>query len=267
MKRIISAGIAVLLIWSSCRSTGRQQTDQLKVGVSSGPEYELALTAQKVAKEQYGLDVELITFTEYVMPNEALNNGDIDLNVFQHVPYLEAQSRQRDYQLSVVGKTFVYPVVAYSRKISNMEELKAGSSIAIPNDPSNGGRALLLLQHKGLIRLKEGVGLLPKFTDITDNPKQLKILEIEAPQLPRVLDDEQVSMAIINNNFAAQAGLAASAKSIFREDSTSAYVNVIVAQTARKETPAIKDFVQAYQSEAVAARAREIFKDGAIRGW
>lgn len=267
MKKIISSGIAALLFMGSCGNTGPKQSGQLKVGVSSGPEYELALTAQKVAKEQYGLDVKLITFTEYVLPNEALNNGDIDLNVFQHIPYLETQSQQRGYRLSVVGKTFVYPMVAYSKKIDTTEALKAGSTIAIPNDPSNGGRALLLLQHKGLIRLRAGVGLLPKLTDITENPKLLKIIEIEAPQLPRVLDDEQVTLAIINNNFAAQAGLATSAKNVFSEDSTSAYVNVLVAQTARKEVQAIKDFVKAYQSEAVLAKAQELFKGGAIRGW
>jgi len=266
MKKIIIA-IAALLFWSSCGHTDPKQSNSLKVGVSSGPEYELALTAQKVAKEQYGLEVELIAFTEYVLPNEALNNGDLDLNVFQHVPYLEAQSKQRGYQLSVVGKTFVFPMVAYSKKITTLEELATGSSIALPNDPSNEGRALLLLQHKGLIRLRDGVGLLPKVTDITENPKQLKLIEIEAPQLPRVLDDEQVAIAIINNNFAAQAGLATAAHHIFSEDSTSAYVNVAVAQTARKETQAIKDFVKAYQSEPVAAKAQELFKGGAIRGW
>lgn len=267
MKKIISSGIAALLLWSSCGTADSRQSNHLKVGVSSGPEYELALTAQKVAKEQYGLEVELIAFTEYVLPNEALNNGDIDLNVFQHVPYLEAQSRQRGYRLSVVGKTFVFPIVAYSRKITTIGELQSGSSIALPNDPSNEGRALLLLQHKGLIRLREGVGLLPKLSDIIENPKQLKLIEIEAPQLPRVLEDEQIALAIINNNFAAQAGLAKTTNTIFSEDSTSAYVNVAVAQTARKETKAIKDFVQAYQSEAVAAKAQELFKGGAIRGW
>lgn len=266
MKKIITA-ITVLLFWSSCGNTDPKQSNSLKVGVSSGPEYELALTAQRVAKEQYGLEVELITFTEYVLPNEALNNGDIDLNVFQHVPYLEAQSKQRGYQLSVAGKTFVYPMIAYSKKIANLEALQTGSSIAIPNDPSNEGRALLLLQHQGLIRLKDGVGLLPKFTDITENPKQLKLIEIEAPQLPRILDDKQVAFAIINNNFAAQAELETTASKIFSEDSTSAYVNVVVSQTARKDAQAIKDFVKAYQSDQVVAKAQELFKGGAIRGW
>lgn len=267
MKKLIGSGIAAIFLWSACGNPENKNAQQLKVGVSSGPEYELALTAQKVAKEQFGLDVELITFTEYVLPNEALNNGDIDLNVFQHVPYLEAQSKQRAYRLSVVGNTFVYPIVAYSRKISQADELKTGSSIAIPNDPTNGGRALLLLQKNGLITLKEGTGLLPRLTDIIANPKQLNIVEIEAPQLPRVLDDAEIAIAIINNNFAAQAGLSNSARALFREDSTSPYVNVIVAQTAKKEEKAIREFVKAYQSDAVAAKAAQLFKGGAIKGW
>ncbi len=146
---------------------------------------------KKVAKEKYNLEVELVSFNDYVIPNEALNNGDIDANAFQHVPYLTEQSKQRGYKLAVIGNTFAYPIIAYSKKIKTLTLLKNGSTIVIPNDPTNGGRSLLLLQKNGLLKLKDGVGLLPKVTDITENPKQLKILEIEAPQLPRVLDDKE----------------------------------------------------------------------------
>ena len=115
------------------------------MGIASGPERDLAEAAKKEAKEKYNLDVELVAFTEYVLPNEALNNGDLDANAFQHVPYLTEQSKQRGYKLAVVGKTFVFPIVAYSKK-KNIAELQNGSTIVIPNDPTNGGRSLLLLQ-------------------------------------------------------------------------------------------------------------------------
>jgi D-methionine transport system substrate-binding protein len=166
-----------------------------------------------------------------------------------------------------VGKTFVYPIVAYSKKIKTTAELANGSTIAIPNDPSNEGRALLLLQKNGLITLKANVGLLPKLTDITANHRQLKILEIEAPQLPRVLDDKEVAIAIINNNFAAQAGLDPEKEGVFIEDKESPYVNVIAAREDNKDQEKVKQFVKAYQSEAVEKAAREVFKGGAVKGW
>ncbi|MCJ0741075.1 methionine ABC transporter substrate-binding lipoprotein MetQ [Pedobacter montanisoli] len=252
----------------SCRNTStKDNPNYIKVGITSGPEKELAETAKKVAKEKYNLEIELVDFNDYVVPNEALNNGDIDANAFQHVPYLEQQSKQRGYKLAVIGNTFVYPIVAYSKKIKSIAELKDGSTIVIPNDPTNGGRSLLLLQKNGLLTLKDGVGLLPKVTDITANPKHLKILEIEAPQLPRVLDDKEVTLAIINNNFATQAGLDAAQYGILKEDKNSPYVNVIAARQDNKDTEKVKNFVKAYQSDEVAKTAERIFKGGAVKGW
>ena len=150
-----------------------------------GAEQQVAEVAQKVAKEKYGLDVELVTFNDYVLPNEALSKGDIDLNAFQHKPYLDQQIKDRGYKLVPVGSTFVYPIAGYSKKIKSLDELKDGSQIALPNDPTNLGRSLLLLQKVGLIKLKDGVGLLPTVLDVTENSKNLKLVELEAPQLPR----------------------------------------------------------------------------------
>lgn len=239
----------------------------IKVGVSAGPEFKIAQAAQKVAKEKYGLEVELVAFTDYVMPNEALNQGDIDANAFQHKPYLDEQARQRGYKLAIVGKTFIYPIAGYSKKIKNISELKPESTIIIPNDPTNGGRSLLLLQKYGLLKLKDGVGLLPKVTDIVENPKSLKILELEAPQLPRSLDDKEVVVAIINNTFAGQIGLTAKRDGIMVEDSDSPYVNLIVTREDNKDQEKIKKFVKAYQSDEVAKVAEIEFKGGQIKGW
>lgn len=270
MKKIklTAALLTLLLIAYSCGSASkREDPNYIRVGITSGPEKEIAETAKKIAKEKYRLEVELITFNDYVVPNEALSSGDIDVNAFQHVPYLEEQSRQRGYKLVVVGNTFVYPIVAYSKKIKDISELQERSTIAIPNDPTNGGRSLLLLQKNGLVKLRDGVGLLPKVTDIVENPKRLRILEIEAPQLPRVLDDREVTIAVINNNFAAQAGLDAEKYGILKEDKDSPYVNVIVAREDNKDTEKVRNFVRAYQSEEVEQTAIRILKGGAVKGW
>lgn len=265
--KILSLLTAGLMMLTACNSSKKDDPNFIRVGITSGPEQEIAEAAKKVAQEKYHLEVELVAFNDYVIPNEALNNGDIDANAFQHVPYLTEQSKQRGYKLAVVGNTFVYPIVAYSKKIRNISELQNGSTVVIPNDPTNGGRSLLLLQKNGLLKLRDGIGLLPKVTDISDNPKQLKILEIEAPQLPRVLDDKEVVIAVINNNFAAQAGLDAGKQGLFKEDKDSPYMNVIVSREDNKTSEKVKNFVKAYESDAVAQKAEEIFKGGAVKGW
>ena len=259
--------VSFLFLNSCANSSRKNDPNYIRVGITSGPEREIAEAAKKVAKEQFNLEVELVIFNDYVVPNEALNNGDIDANAFQHIPFLEEQVKQRGYQLAAVGNTFVYPIVAYSKKIKHLSELKNGSTVVIPNDPTNGGRSLLLLQKNGLLKLKNNVGLLPKVTDIVSNPKQLRILEIEAPQLPRVLDDKEVTIAVINNNFAAQAGLNADKDGLFKEDKESPYVNIIVSRKDNKNQQKIQNFVKAYQSEAVAQAAQKVFKGGAVKGW
>jgi D-methionine transport system substrate-binding protein len=269
MKNLSLITIAVLYLGlSACgRKTQPNTSNHIKVGVESGPEYTVAQAAQKVAKEKYGLDVELVQFNDYVMPNEALSQGDIDLNVFQNKPYLDVQVKQRDYKFAILGNTFVYPLAGYSRKIKSISELKDGSTIIIPNDPTNSGRSLLLLQKTGLLKLKDNVGLLPTVNDIVANPKNLKILELEAPQLPRALDDQKVTIAIINNTFAGPAGLVAKRDGLFIEDEKSPYVNIIVSRDDNKDQNNVKEFVKAYQSPEVAAAAEVAFKGGAIKGW
>jgi D-methionine transport system substrate-binding protein len=265
---IKTAGIIVLsLLVANCGKSKNDDPHFLKVGVASGPEYVVAQAAQKVAKEKYGLEVELVSFNDYVIPNEALSQGDIDANAFQHKPYLDEQSKQRGYKLAIIAKTFIYPIAAYSKKIKNLSELKNESTIIIPNDPTNGGRSLLLLQKNGLLTLRAGVGLLPKVTDITANPKNLKILELEAPQLPRALDDANVTIAIINNTFASQAGLVPSRDALFVEDKDSPYVNLIVSREDNKDQEKIKQFAKAFQSPEVEAAALREFKGGAVKGW
>ena len=247
---------------------GQDEKDpnHIKVGVIVGAEQQVAEVAQKVAKEKYGLDVELVTFNDYVLPNEALSKGDIDVNAFQHKPYLDQQIKDRGYKLVAVGNSFVYPIAGYSKKIKSLDELQPGSQIAIPNDPTNLGRSLLL-QQVGLIKLKEGVGLLPTSLDIIENPKNLKIVELEAPQLPRSLDDAQIALAVINTTYASQIGLTPAKDGIFVEGKDSPYVNLIVAREDNKDAENVKKFVQAYQSDEVYEAANKIFNGGAVKGW
>jgi len=260
--------LAAVLGLAGCGGGSRKaDAHHIKVGVESGPELSMAQAAQKVARDKFGLEVELVAFNDYVMPNEALRQGDIDVNVFQNRPFLDVQSKQRGYQFAVLGNTFVYPLAGYSRKIKTLGELVDGNTVVIPNDATNSGRALLLLQHAGLIKLKEGVGLLPTVNDIVDNPKHLDILELEAPQLPRALDDQKVSIAVINNTFAGPAGLIAKRDGLFVEDGQSPYVNIIVCREADKGKENLKQWAQAYQSPEVVAVADSAFHGGAIKGW
>lgn len=266
---IIKSLVTVLSLFVIVACAGKKDSEigPLKIGVMSGPEYALAEVAQKVAKQKYNLDVELVSFNDYIIPNEALNQRDLDINAYQTKPFLDSQTEQRGYKLAVIGNTFVYPIVGYSKKIKSLNELKEGSTIAIPNDAPNGGRSLILLSKLGLIKLKNDVGLFPKLTDIVANPKKLDIIELEAPQLTRVLDDEKVVIAVINNNFAGQAGLSASKNGVFTEEKDSPYMNLIVSREDNKNDPRVKQFLQAYQSTEVEQKAKEIFKDGAIKGW
>lgn len=258
----------------------------IKVGVISGPEQEIAEVAKQQAKKLYNLDVDLVIFNDYVTPNQALNDGLIDVNAFQHKPYLDQQVTERNYALAIVGNSFVYPIAAYSHKLkplTNTTENNNGiivtsprgesyliapnSTVAIPNDPTNLGRALLLLQKQGLIKVDPAKGLLPTVIDVISNPYNLNILEIEAPMVPRSLDDEKVDFAIINNAFAGQVNLTPSKDGIFVEDKDSPYVNIIVARENNKNDPKVTNFVKAYQTDEVATKANEVFNGGAIKGW
>ena len=249
-----------------CKHGGGEDAFSIKVGVVSGPEYAIAEAAQRVAKEKYGLKVELVAFNDYIMPNTALFQKDIDVNVYQTRPFLEEQSAARGYRFAITGRTFVYPMAAYSGKIKDISELKEGSTVVIPNDATNEGRALLLLEKGGLIRLAPGRGYTPRLIDIVENPLGLNILELEAPQLPRALDDRLVSLAVINNNFAAKAGLFLN-DGLIVEDRESPYVNLIVAREDNKDEEKVKLFVRSYQSEEAIEVAQREFRGGAIPIW
>ena len=263
-KFAVSLLVASTSLLAACGPAG-QDPNHIKVGISAGVDQQVWAVAQKV--EKYNLDVEVVTFNDFVLPNEALNNGDLDINAFQHKPYLDKQIQERGYKLVAVGTTFVYPIAAYSKKIHAINELPEGAQVAVPNDPTNLGRSLLLLQKQGLITLKDGVGLLPTSLDIVNNPKKLKIVEIEAPQLTRALDDRQIALAVINTTFSSQVGLSPTRNGLFIEDKNSPYVNIFASRIDNKDSAKVKNLVKAYQSDEVAAAAAELYKGDAVKGW
>lgn len=258
------AAAASALILSGCGDK-QADTSKIKVGVMAGAEAQVAEVAAKVAKEKYGLDVELVTFTDYVTPNAALDDGSVDVNAFQHKPYLDQQITDRGYKLAIAGNTFVYPIAGYSKQVKSVDDIQDGARIAVPNDPTNLGRSLLLLEQQGLIKLREGAGLLATVRDIVENPKNIQIVELDAAQLPRSLDD--VALSIINTTYASSINLTPQKDGVFVEDKESPYVNLIVAREDNVNAENVKQFVQSYQTDDVYSAASEIFQGGVVKGW
>lgn len=263
---LVAGALALGLLLSGCDNK-KQDAHHIKVGVINGAEQDVAGVAKQVAKEKYGLEVELVGFSGSLLPNDPTASGDLDANVFQHRPFLEQDNKAKGTTLVAVGNTFVFPMAGYSKKIKQVSELKDGDTIAMPNDPTNLGRALLLLQKEKLITLKADTGLLPTAVDITSNPLHLKIMEIEGAQLPRVLDDKQVTVAIISTTYLQQTGLNPVRDNVFIEDKQSPYVNIIVTREDNKDAANVRDFIKSYQSQEVAAAAEKIFNGGAVPGW
>ncbi|MFT6927932.1 MAG: D-methionine transport system substrate-binding protein [Psychromonas sp.] len=266
LKNIFAAaGLASTLLLSGCGDKAVVDNNKITVGVIAGSEAQVAEVAAQVAKEKYGLEVELITFSDYITPNAALDEGSIDVNAFQHKPYLDQQIKDRDYKFAIVGNTFVYPIAGYSSKITSLDELQDGDLIAVPSDPTNLGRSLMLLEQQGLLVLKEGAGLSATVLDIVSSPKNLDIVELEAAQLPRSLDD--VSLAIINTTYASSIDLSPEKDGLFVEDKESSYVNLIVAREDNVNAENVQNFLKAYQTDTVYNAAMKIFKDGVVKGW
>ncbi len=265
MKKILILGCLGVLSVLSLTSCKPSKSDSIKVGTIDGPETQLMEAAKEVAQNKYGLNVQIITFSDYNTPNAALNDGSIDANAFQTQPFLDAQIKEYGYKFAIAGKTFVYPVGIYSKKIQNLDNIPQNAKVAIPNDPSNEARALLLLEKAGLITLKPGAGVNATKLDIAENPKSLQIIELEAPQLPRSLAD--VDLAVINTNFAVPAGLSPTKDAIFHEDADSPYMNIIVVREKDKDDPKVHQLVDAFHSQEVKDRAAKLFGDAAIPGF
>lgn len=258
MKFLVYSALVLGLI--SCT---QPSPNTLRIGTIAGPETELIETAKEVAKNKYGLNIQIVAFNDYNLPNEALQEGSLDANVYQHLPYLQAAMKAHHYSFEIIGKTFVYPVGIYSKKYTTLHDLPDHAVIAVPNDPSNEVRALQLLAKTQIITLKEsttaGLG------DIATNPHQIQFKEMDAAQLPRVLPD--VDAAVINTTFALPAGLSPSHDALITEDKESPYANLVVIRTDSLKKSQLALFVKALNSEEVKRKAKSLFNDAALPAW
>ena len=283
-RNILKALSAVIAGAAIVTSFGAHADDKvIKVGTISGPDAQIWEVVTKVAKRE-GLNVKVVEFNDYVQPNAALDAGDLDANSFQHQPYLDSQIKQHGYKIVGAGLTYISPLGIYSKKLKSVKDLPQGAKVAVPNDPSNENRALLLLQAQGVIKLKAGAGTNgnnataldvadnPKkiklvgnnatALDVADNPKKIKLVELDAAQLPRSLAD--VDAAAINTNFALAAGLQPTKDAIALEDIHSPYANLIAVRTQDKDKPWVKKLVAAYQSEDVRQFIKTQFKGSVV---
>lgn len=233
----------------------------IKVGATPVPHAEI-LNYIKDDLKSKGYTLEIVEFTDYVTPNLALNDKKIDANFFQHVPYMESFAKDKGLKLVSAGKVHVEPLGLYSKKYKSVEELPKGATIAIPNDPSNGGRALILLQAKGLIKLKAEAGLEATEKDIVENAKEFKFKALEAAQLPRTLED--VDASIINGNYALESGLNPVKDSILLEGADSPYANIVTVLEGHEKDEKIVALLQALQSENVKKFIADKYKGGVV---
>lgn len=250
---------AVLLCSPACA-----QDKPIKVGATGGPHAEILEQVKKLA-EKDGLKLQIVEFSDYIQPNAALAAGDLDANSYQHQPYLDAQVKDRGYKLVSIGTTITFPMGVYSKKIKSLQNLKNGARIGVPNDPTNGGRALLLLQAQGLIKLKTDVGLKATPLDVSANPRKLKIIELDAAQLPRSLDD--FDAAVINGNFAESAGLSPTRDGIAMEAVKGPYVNVIAVRSEDQDKPWAAKLIKAYHSPEIKKFVLEKYKNAVVPSW
>lgn len=233
----------------------------LKVGATPVPHAEI-LNEIKPLLAKDGIDLQIIEFTDYVKPNLSLNDKEIDANFFQHEPYLKKFAADRKLDLVNLVAVHIEPMGVYSKKLKDIKSVPDGAKVAIPNDPTNGGRALNILAKAGLIKLKDGVGISATVGDIVDNPKNLKITEAEAAMLPRTLDD--VDLAVINSNFAMEAKLNPTKDALFIEPKDSPYANIVAVRKGDENRKEIQALKKALTSPEVKKFIEEKYKGAVI---
>jgi D-methionine transport system substrate-binding protein len=260
----MSLRMIVLSMFVVAAIAGPAGAETIKVGVTAGPHAQI-LEAVKPIAARKGLDIQIVEFTDYVVPNAALEAGDLQANSFQNQPYLDNQKADRGYKIESVGFTVNFPIGIYSKKHKSWDAVPQGGTLSIPNDPTNGGRVLLLLQDKGALKLRSGVGFKPTVADIIENPRKFKIVEVDAAQTARTLDD--VDAAAVNTNYATQAGLDPVKDAILREDPKGPYANLLAVRAADKDKPWVKVLVESYQTPEVRDFVLAKFKGAVLPAW
>ncbi len=256
---LMVAVLTALFVMTGCGGEKKAaEVTQIKVGATAGPHAEVVEAAAKEAVKN-GLKVQVVEFSDYITPDKALASGEIDLVSYQHKPFLDNFNKQNNSDLVPVGKAILMRMGIYSNKIHNVKDIPDGAVVAIPNDPTNGGRGLMLLEKAGWLKLKEGVVIKATVIDIAAYPSHLKLKELEAAQLPRSLED--VDAAAITMNYVMSAGLDVKKQGIFLESKDEPLaVMIIAARNKDKDKPEYKKFIQAYQSEAVKKFIAEKYK-------
>ncbi|MBO7583292.1 MAG: MetQ/NlpA family ABC transporter substrate-binding protein [Treponema sp.] len=255
MKKIIAGiligAIALSSVFGATKKSKKAKNVEIKIGVVGSIYEDLWAPAQKALKAE-GITLKIVQFSDYVTPNNALNNGEIDLNAFQHRIYLENDAGSHGYKIKLIGNTFIIPLNLYSSKVKSVAELKNGAVIAIPNDVTNGGRAIKVLAAAGLIKLSPNAGFNPTVADIIENPKNIVIKELAANTIPSALAD--VDAAIVNGNYALDFGIKTES-AIFKDTSVDEkqYWNLIAARTSDLKDPEkveiFRKVVEAFQSK------------------
>lgn len=263
MKKVLSLALILvlslsLLIGCSSNST---ELEKIKIGVSPEPHAKLVeLVVDDLKKE--GVEVEIVIFTDYITPNLSLDSGELDANFFQHEPYLNNHVAEEGLDIVSLGKVHIEPMALYSNKYKSVDELPDGATISIPNDTVNGGRALLLLEANGLIKLKEGVGVNATEVDIVENPKNLKFQALEAAILPVTLDD--VDGAVINGNYALEAGLNPVKDGLIVEGGESPYAKLVAVKAGQENEDKFVKLLKALQSEKVRKYIEETYQGAVV---
>ncbi|MBO4717255.1 MAG: MetQ/NlpA family ABC transporter substrate-binding protein [Spirochaetales bacterium] len=262
MKKAILIALVLVAAFAAFASAAPEKSaTKITVGATPEPHAEmLNLIVDDLAAK--GITLVVQEFTDYVTPNEAVESGEIDANFFQHIPYLESFNSERGFHLVNAGGIHIEPLALYSKKYKALADLPNGAKIAIPNDPTNEGRALLLLASAGLITLADSNNLESTPIDITSNAKNLSFVEVEAASLPRVLDD--VDAAVINGNYAIPAGLSAAKDGLVVEGANSPYVNVIAVKAGNENNAAIIELVKALQSDKIKNWVAEKYPNGEV---
>ena len=263
MKKIIALVLTLTLVLALAACGGSSDDKTIKVGATPAPHAEILEIAKDILAEE-GYTLEIVEFEDYVIPNTSLEEGELDANYFQHITYMNGFNDEHGTHLVNAGGIHYEPCGLYAGKCASLEELPDGAQIAVPNDGTNEARALLLLEQEGLITLKEGVGLSATKSDIAENPHNYDIVELEARLLPTTLQD--VEMAVINGNYAIDAGLKVSdAVAVEAADGTAAeaYVNVVAVKEGNENSEKIQALVKALKSDEVKAFIEETY-DGAV---
>lgn len=256
-KRVLLSTAALLILGSASSFANTV----LKVGATPVPHAEiLNAVKDKLAKE--GIDLKIVDFTDYVTPNLALADGELDANYFQHKPYLDKFCEEKGLKLNVAGGVHVEPIGIFSVNLKSINDIPDKATVAIPNDPSNGGRALILLHNAGIITLNDPTNLYATEFDVVKNPKKLKFKTLEAAQLPRVLKD--VDFAVINGNYALEAGLNPAEDSLLLEGKESPYTNIVAVKAGDEKREEIVKLINALNSPETAEFINTTYKGAVV---